>query len=204
METLRQNNSLFPIFLKLEKFKVLIIGGGSIALEKINSVLSNSPQTEVTVVAPEILPEIKLIASRHLNVRLRVREFFTGDLFNTDLVISATGNPELSKIISEEARKRSILINVADTPDLCDFYLGSIVSKGDLKIAVSTNGKSPTLAKRMKDILNEAIPDEIQQALDSLEIIRKKLRGNFSEKVKKLNEVTSVLALENDPAPYKS
>ena len=204
METLRQNNSLFPIFLKLENLKVLIIGGGHITLEKINAVLNNSPQTEITVVAPEILPQIEQIAFYNPQIKLKVREFFSGDLFSADLVIAATGNIELNKIIKAEAKKRSILVNVADTPDLCDFYLGSIVSKGDLKIAVSTNGKSPTLAKRLKEILNDAIPDEIQQALDSLEIIRKKLKGNFSEKVSKLNEVTSVLALDNKFTPHKS
>ena len=204
MEILKQNNSLFPIFLKLENLKLLVVGGGNIALEKINAVLRNSPQTEITVVAPEILPEIEQIAFYNSNVKLKIRAFYSGDLFNADLVIAATGDLEASKNIREEVKKRSILVNVADTPDLCDFYLGSIVSKGDLKIAISTNGKSPTLAKRMKEILNDAIPDEIQLALDSLDIIRKKLKGNFSEKVRKLNEVTSVLAMENNPIHPKS
>jgi siroheme synthase-like protein len=82
---------------------------------------------------------------------------------------------------------------VADTPDLCDFYLGSIVQKGDLKIAISTNGKSPTLAKRIKEFLNEIIPDDIQQLLDNLQTYRNTLKGDFQDKVKELNDLTASL-----------
>lgn len=194
MET-HKSNPLFPIFLKLEKLKVLVVGGGNVALEKVNAVLSNSPETEVVLVAPEILPGIWEISAGNPNVKLKERSFFPGDLFSADLVIAATSDRDLNRSVQQEAKKRQILVNVADTPELCDFYLGSIVTKGDLKIAVSTNGKSPTLAKRVKEVLNDAIPDETQQVLNDLEIIRKKLNGNFSEKVKKLNEITSVLAL---------
>ena len=188
-------NVLFPIFLKLNTLKVLVVGGGNVALEKINALLGNSPETEITLVAPEILPGIEEIAYRYPNVKLKKRIFFSGDLYNADLVIVATGNYELNKTIKGEAQKQKILVNVADTPELCDFYLGCIVKKGDLKIAISTNGKSPTLAKRVKEILNDAFPDEVQEILNNLEIIRKKLKGNFSAKVKKLNEITSVLAV---------
>lgn len=190
-----KTNNLFPIFLKLEKLKVLVVGGGNVALEKVNALLNNSPETEITLVAPEILSGLREIAAGNSQVKLKERSFFPGDLFTADLVIAATSDRELNKAVQQEAKKRQILVNVADTPELCDFYLGSIVSKGDLKIAVSTNGKSPTLAKRVKEVLNDAIPDETQQVLNDLEIIRKKLNGNFSEKVKTLNEITSVLAL---------
>ena len=195
MET-ENGNKLFPIFLRLEKLKVLIVGGGNVAFEKITAVLGNSPATEVTLVAPEILPQIEQLALQHEQVKLKRRVFFSGDLYSADLVIVATGDRELNKAIKEGAENRKILVNVADTPDLCDFYLGSIVKKGDLKIAISTNGKSPTLAKRVKEILNDVFPAEIQQVMDNLQHIRKKLNGNFSAKVKKLNEITSVLAAD--------
>jgi siroheme synthase-like protein len=195
---MQQENRLFPVFLKLENLRVLIVGGGKVALEKLNTVLANSPQTRVTLVAPDICQEILNIASKNHSIEVRQRNFLPEDLNDVDLVIAATDSYPTNKKIKEQCQERKILINVADTPDLCDFYLGSIVSKGDLKIAVSTNGKSPTLARRMKEILNEAIPDEIQHSLDHLEVIRKKLNGSFSEKVKKLNEITSVLALENE------
>jgi len=86
-------------------------------------------------------------------------------------------------------------VSLDKTPGLCDFYLGSIVRKGDLKIAISTNGKSPTFAKRMREYLEEAIPDNVQQLMNNLNALRNKLKGNFSDKVKMLNELTSSLLL---------
>jgi uncharacterized membrane protein YfcA len=82
---------------------------------------------------------------------------------------------------------------VADKPELCDFYLGSIVKKGDLKLAISTNGKSPTVAKRLKEVLNESLPDELDATLQQMSALRETLSGDFADKVKQLNSVTSVL-----------
>ena len=82
------------------------------------------------------------------------------------------------------------MINVADTPELCDFYLGGVVTKGDLKIAISTNGQSPTLAKRIREMLEEAIPENINDLLENLNDLRKTLKGDFESKVRQLNEIT--------------
>ena len=91
------------------------------------------------------------------------------------------------------ANAKGILVNVADTPDLCDFYLGSIVQKGNLKVAISTNGKSPTAAKRIKEVLHDALPEELDEVIENLHKVRNKLNGNFEYKVKKLNAITKVL-----------
>lgn len=186
-------NQLFPVFLKLEHLHVLIIGGGAIGLEKISAVLNNSPATTVTLVARTVLPEIKAFKTRFEKLTILEKEFKTTDLDDKDLVIAATGDKVLSAFIRAEARKRNLLINVADTPDLCDFYLGSIVQKGDLKIAISTNGKSPTLAKRLKEVFNDALPEETQLTMDNLNKFREHLKGDFANKVKQLNKITSVL-----------
>jgi len=81
-------------------------------------------------------------------------------------------------------------VNVADTPDLCDFYLGGIVTKGNLKIAISTNGKSPTAAKRLRQLLEEVLPEEIDDLLDNLNAYRDTLKGDSEYKVKAMNEIT--------------
>jgi siroheme synthase-like protein len=185
-------NNLFPVFLKLENLRILLVGGGKTGLEKITAVIKNSPATEVTIVAKEILPAIELLALDHPNIKVKRREFYPGDLYNVNLVIAATGNRELSERIRQEAEKRNILVNVADTPDLCDFYLGSIVAKGDLKIAISTNGKSPVLAKRLRQYFEENLPDT-QALIENLYLFRSKLKGDFSKKVRELNELTSSL-----------
>jgi siroheme synthase-like protein len=189
-------NKLFPVFLKLENFRVLIIGGGKVAHEKVSAILNNSPKTEITLVATQVSDEIKLIAKANANLKIKERSFEETDLNEIDFVISAVNNKETSLEIRHLAQERNLLTNVADTPEQCDFYLGSIVQKGNVKIAISTNGKSPTLAKRLRETLDESIPNEINEAVQNLVGIRKYLEGDFTEKVKQLNEITSVLTKE--------
>jgi len=87
-------------------------------------------------------------------------------------------------------------VNVADKPELCDFYMGSIVQKGNLKIGISTNGKSPTVAKRLKELFNDLLPEEIDQLLDNMQAIRSRLQGNFADKVNQLNAITKDFVLD--------
>lgn len=183
-------NKLFPVFLKLENLRVLLVGGGGVALEKLSALRKNCPQASVTLVAPAICDEIKSLHGAGLT--LVERAYQTADLEVADIVLLATDDRLLHHKILAEAHERRLLVNVADTPDLCDFYLGSVVTRGDLKIGISTNGKSPTLSKRIREYLEEAIPGNIQETLDNLEAIRLKLKGDFQSKVKALNEATAV------------
>lgn len=189
-------NKLFPVFLKLENFSVLIVGGGKVAHEKVSAVLNNSPATKIKLVATHISEAIHDLAKTSANMELHQRSFMESDLENVDLLISAINNKEESLQIKQLAAQRGILSNVADTPEQCDFYLGSIVQKGNVKIAISTNGKSPTLAKRLRETFDESLPNEINDAVENLVEIRKYLQGDFSEKVKQLNEITTVLTAE--------
>jgi len=186
-------NNLFPVFLKLDELCVLIVGGGKVGLEKIKAVLFNSPAARIILVAPSILPEIIKLASEYPAIKILQRSYMESDLDFAGIVITATNNRKLNEVIRENAARRKLLVNVADTPDLCDFYLGSVVRKGDLKIAVSTNGKSPTMAKRIKEVMNDAIPDETQEVLENLSAIRGNLKNHFEERVRKLNAITSVM-----------
>jgi precorrin-2 dehydrogenase / sirohydrochlorin ferrochelatase len=184
-------NQLFPVFLKLENLSTLLVGAGNVGLEKLHALLSNSPNAKVTVVAPMVREEIFELSKVHPFVTIETRGFEMYDLDNKDLVVLATDQPTLHISIKQETQKRHILTNVADTPDLCDFYLGSIVQKGDLKIAISTNGKSPTIAKRIKEWLSDVIPDDIQDLLGHLQAVRATLKGDFQAKIKVLNELTA-------------
>ncbi|RDV16181.1 siroheme synthase [Pontibacter diazotrophicus] len=186
-------NPLFPVFLKLEQLQTLVVGGGNVGLEKLSAVLANSPQAQVVLVAPEIRPEIEELATKHPFVTLVKREFREEDLTGKDIVLVATNDNVLNITIRDLAKSHKILTNVADTPLQCDFYLGSIVQKGSLKLAISTNGKSPTIAKRLKQVLNEGLPDEMEQVLDKMTQLRATLKGDFAYKVKRLNEATEVL-----------
>ncbi|MEI9921642.1 MAG: bifunctional precorrin-2 dehydrogenase/sirohydrochlorin ferrochelatase [Bacteroidota bacterium] len=183
-------NPLFPIFLKVESLTTLIVGGGNVGLEKISSILKNSPNAKVLLVAREIHPEIKSLADKHPFVQLEERNFKLWDLWSANLIILATNNRSTNEQILKFAKARGLLVNVADTPELCDFYLGSVVTKGQLKVGISTNGKSPTIAKRFREFLEEAIPEDTDQLLDNMNNIREKVKGDLQDKVKALNEVT--------------
>jgi siroheme synthase-like protein len=190
------SNKLFPVFLKLENFHVLIVGGGKVGLEKITAILNNSPLTEVTLIATHISDEIKKLAEEKDNIVLNERSFREDDLDDKELVIVAVNNKQTSIEIKQLAQLRGLLTNVADTPEQCDFYLGSIVQKGQIKIAISTNGKSPTLAKRIRETFEESFPENINESVESLTEVRKYLSGDFSEKVDQLNKITAVLSKE--------
>lgn len=190
-------NRLFPVFLKLEELDVLLVGGGNVGLEKLSAMLNNSPDTKVTMVADMFRDELLEYVKDYPNITLIKRKFNFNDLNNRDLVILSTDNPDLHASIKRVTAERHILCNVADTPDLCDFYLGSIVQKGDLKIGISTNGKSPTMAKRMREFLDDIIPENIQQLLENLREIRKSIKGDFQEKIRIMNEVTEGMVKGN-------
>ena len=186
-------NTLFPIFVKLDQIHTLLVGGGYVGLEKLEALLKNCPRARITLVAKEILQEeIRELAKAHPFVELIERAFEEQDLNEKDFVILATDDSKLHESIKTITRNRNIITNVADTPKLCDAYLGSVVKKGDLKIAISTNGKSPTISKRMREYLTEAIPDteNMQELLDNMKEIRDRLKGDFEYKVKMLDKIT--------------
>jgi siroheme synthase-like protein len=187
-------NPLFPAFLKLENLRVLLVGGGNVGLEKLTAILRNSPETAVTVVSISMLDELRELAAQHPRVQLVERAYAETDLDAHDIVFAATDDPALHRTIKAAARQRRLLVNVADTPALCDFYLSSVVVKGQLKVAVSTNGKSPTVGKRLRAVLEETLPEELDEVLEQMTVIRNRLAGDFANKVKSLNAVTAELA----------
>ncbi|MCD2425035.1 TSUP family transporter [Niabella pedocola] len=193
--TAETSNTLFPVFLKLEALQLLIIGGGKVALEKLGAVLANSPATRIHLVATAIAPEVKELAETHPAMRLSERPYTIEDIRECSLIIAAVNDLETAVQIKADAAKEEKLVNIADKPALCDFYLGSVVKKGHLKIAISTNGKSPTIAKRLRETFTAAIPDEMNDLLDNMQQIRDQLSGNLDHKVKVLNNITKDLAV---------
>jgi siroheme synthase-like protein len=192
-EKTKDDNRLFPVFLKLETLSLLIVGGGNIALEKLRAVLSNAPDTRIRIVAIAISEEIIHETENNPNIELIEKKYDITDLERADIIIAAVNDISTAEQISRDARQQGKLVNVADKPELCDFYLGSVVQKGNLKIAISTNGKSPTIAKRLKEAIHNMIPDEMESVLQNMQTIRQSLNGDFSEKVKQLNDLTKVL-----------
>ena len=189
----QERNELYPIFLKLHNLSVLIVGGGNVGLEKLSFLLKSSPNAKVEVVAPRFMDELVALAEKHPSVKLTQKKFRKKMLKKRNMVIACTDDLKVNKRVYELSRKRYLICNIADTPDLCDYYLGGIVTKGNVKIAISTNGKSPTTAKRLREFFEEVIPEDINQMVQNLNDYRKTLKGDFEEKVQKMNEITSSL-----------
>lgn len=186
-------NPLFPVYLQLNSLHTLVVGGGNVALEKLTALLGNSPQARITLVASQVSEAVRDFVRGFPTVSVEERNFAVEDLEGKDVVVVASNNDRLNEWIRTEARQRHVLINVADKPALCDFYLGSVVKKGNLKIGISTNGKSPTIAKRLKELLQEALPEELDETLGYMSELRERLRGDFADKVRVLNAHTASL-----------
>lgn len=191
-------NHLYPIFLKVHELNILLVGGGFVATEKLEFLLKSSPLAQVTVVSKEFRPEFLEVAEKSETVTLIEDSYHEKYLGGKHLVIGATDNKAVNRQIRDESKERFLLVNIADTPELCDFYLGGIVTKGNLKIAISTNGKSPTTAKRLRQLLEDVLPEEIDDLLQNLNAYRETLKGDFEFKVKAMNEITEGLVRKSE------
>lgn len=187
-----EKNTLYPVFLKLSKLKVLLVGAGAVGLEKLSFMLKSSPDAQVTVLADWVSEPVRMLAEEHA-VPVVEKAYQVYDLEGFNIIIAATNQRAINEQIYWDAKSLGKLVNVADTPDLCDFYMGSIVTKGPLKLAISTNGKSPTFAKRIREMLEDVLPDELDSLLENLHSYRKGLKLNFEEKVALLNKHTEIL-----------
>jgi len=169
--------TLFPMFVKLEGKLVVVVGGGEIAEGKIESLLSAGAR--IRLIAPQIRPQIAEWV-RFGKIDWLPKEFAPTDLEGASLVIAATSAAGINKDVFDEAESRKILCNAVDDIANCHFYYGAIVQRGDLQIAVSTNGKSPALAQRVRMELEEVYPSEYGVWLEWLGAARELLRANSS------------------------
>ena len=160
---------MFPIFLKLEGRQCLVVGAGTIAAPKIDSLLRAGGA--VTVVAPRIKPEIEAKA-REGELVLRTREFIDADMEGVFLVVAATDLQSVNHHVAQTARQRNVLCNSVDDPPDCDFFYPSVVQRGDLQIAISTAGKSPALAQRLREEVDAMLPGDMGAWLDQLGVTR--------------------------------
>jgi len=164
--------SMLPIFLKLDGRRCLLVGAGNVALDKIGSLLKTG--LRLRVVAPEARPEIQQLA---LDGKLEwiERSFEPADLDGNFLVVTATNSPETNALVYRESDERGILCNSVDDIPNCDFYFGSIVSRGDLQIAISTAGQSPAAAQHLRREIDEQLPKDLGLWLENLGQLRREV-----------------------------
>jgi siroheme synthase-like protein len=170
--------TIFPAFLKLQNRPVLVVGGGAIATSKIPSLLEAGAR--VTVVAPKLNCELAERV-RNREIDWLPKPFEPADLDKKFLVIAATSIRDVNASVFAEADKRQILCNAVDDIDHCHFYYGSVVQRGDLQIAISTNGKSPALAQRLRKELEQQFGPDYAAWLDYLGAAREVLRAQSTD-----------------------
>jgi precorrin-2 dehydrogenase/sirohydrochlorin ferrochelatase len=170
--------SLFPMFVKLDGKLVVVVGGGQIAEGKIEGLLSSGAR--IRLIAPQINQQIAEWV-RFGKIDWLPKEFTPADLDGAMLVIAATSAPGINKAVFDEAESRKILCNAVDDIENGHFYYGAIVQRGDLQIAISTNGKSPALAQRIRKELEAAYSTDHAQWLDWLGAAREVLRSGKSD-----------------------
>lgn len=193
-----ERNNLYPVFLKTSELRILVVGGGYVAEEKLGFLTKSSPDARISLLAPMIRPATIELAKSY-SVEIIEKEYHPDYLTGFHLVIATTDRPEVNRQIYEDCRNMDTLVNVADNPPLCDFYMGGIVTKGHVKVAISTNGKSPTTAKRLRQFFEDIIPEDISTMVDNLHQYRKKLKGDFDYKVGRMNRLTKVLVEKENP-----
>jgi precorrin-2 dehydrogenase len=167
-------NELFPIFLKLNRRRVLVVGGGKMAALRAKQLIRSG--ASVTVVAPKVNAEIEGLAkSRSLD--LIRRGFERSDLLKRySIVIGATNDAEVQQAVSEEAERCGVFCNIVDNAGLSNFYTPAVLERGDLKIAIGTNGKSPSLAGRLRQYLEDAIPENAAALTQTMGLLRSRLK----------------------------
>jgi uroporphyrin-III C-methyltransferase / precorrin-2 dehydrogenase / sirohydrochlorin ferrochelatase len=164
--------SLLPIFLKLDGRPGLLVGAGTVALDKIGSLLKTG--VRLRVVAPEARSEIRALAYEG-KLEWIQRAFKASDLQGQFIVIAATDSPEINSAVYRAAAERGIPCNSVDDIPNCDFFFGSVVSRGDLQIAISTSGESPAFAQRLRHEIDEQLPQDLGPWLEKLGQLRRQV-----------------------------
>jgi len=163
----------YPIFLNIRGRKCLVVGGGKVALRKVKTLLEHGANVEV--VSMELCPELSKLAEEG-KIRARVRSYKSEDLKGALIAIAATANVETNERVSADARKQGVLINVVDVPEHSDFIVPSSLTRGDLIIAISTSGKSPALARKIRTELEIKFGDEYAKLAEIISEVRNELR----------------------------
>ncbi len=175
----------YPVFLDIAGRPCLVVGGGKVAERKVRSLLSAG--ADVTVLSPRLTEGLKRLVSKKDEDRVRhiPRRYSPGDLEGYFLVISATNSKETNRQVYEDAEDFNVLLNVVDHPEACNFIVPSVVERGELKVAISTSGKSPFLAKTLRNALENALPQELVTFVEILGAVRNKLLKEGAKSDKK-------------------
>jgi precorrin-2 dehydrogenase/sirohydrochlorin ferrochelatase len=185
--------NLFPMFLKLEGRQCLVVGGGRIGEPKIGGLLETGAR--IRVVSLDASPAVREWA-RAGKLELELRAFCADDLVGAFLAVVATNSRSLNERVYQEAQKVGVLCNVVDVPDLCDFFYPAVVRRGDLQIAVSTAGQSPSLAQKIRQQLERQFGPGYAAWVAELGETRRLILASDLNKERKLDLLHSLVSRE--------
>ena len=168
----------YPAFINLENRPVLVVGGGAVAERKIETLLEAGAL--VTVVSPEITPQLQEYAQSQ-RINFRQRGFIPSDVDGVALVISATDDPAAQSEVASIAAAKNILVNTVDKPELCSFIVPAIVRRGDITIAITTSGKSPSLAAELRSRLDRVLTEDAARTATVLGAVRQEVHQHFAD-----------------------
>lgn len=163
---------LFPVYVDLSDREVLVVGGGRVALRKVRSLLKFT--RNITLVAPKLVPELERLARRE-GVKLKRRSFLRGDLKGKDMVIVAVDDLDLQRRIFEMCTRKGILCNAVDSPEYCNFIFPALVVRGDLVIGVSSSARVPALSRRIRELIEACLPENIEEVILKLREERERM-----------------------------
>ncbi len=166
----------YPIYLNLKGKKCVVVGGGSVAERKVLSLIDC--EARVVVISPNLIELLEELKSKGKIEHIE-REYKEGDLEGAFVVIGATDSPSVNRAIYKEASALNLLVNIVDVPKICNFIVPSIVRRGDLTISISTSGKAPALAKKIRLELEEIFGQEYETYLNLLEEVREKIKQKY-------------------------
>jgi precorrin-2 dehydrogenase/sirohydrochlorin ferrochelatase len=169
----------YPIFLKMEGRRAVVIGAGTVALRKVQVLLETG--AHLIVIAERIDPAIEVLCRKNENAQLIKSPYSREYLAGATLAIAATNNHQLNKQIYRDCQNVNVLCNVVDAPDLCDFFAPAVLQRGDLQIAISTNGICPSYSAHIRKKLEEIFTDKHALFLAELECLRAKVIGEVPE-----------------------
>lgn len=169
---------LYPIFIDLAGKQVIVIGGGKIATHKVQSLLTS--QAAIVVIAPQVTAELQQLASQN-KITIIQRCYEPGDLDSAHLVICACGQAQVNQQVRNEADSMRIFCNVVDEPEHCTYYTPAVAQQGPLMIAISTSGVCPSLAKTIKQQLQEQYNPNYKILLQCLEQLREHVKTKYPE-----------------------
>jgi len=185
--------SFFPAYFNLDNKKILLVGGGNIALEKLEKLVDFTK--EITVISKLFSDDFSTFAKKH-HIEMQERSYVKGDIEGFDIVVVATDTIPLHKAIFEESRRSRVLVNSVDDTAYCDFIFPSYVKRGDLTISISTSGASPALAKRLRAYIEKLIPSNMQIFLQEMKALRKTMPKG-KERMKFFEDKTDMFMEKN-------